>query len=136
MYAQPARGPPRCHRAIVRIHPNQLLLSMVYDPGLPLLTHRRCASGTVGSCARGRGVGLLLGVGVGRVRLGSFLGVLGGLRLVAGGVVGVLRGLGVIALLVMLGRLLVVLRGLLVVFSCLLVMLRCRVARHDLSPSL
>ncbi len=84
----------------------------------------------------GRGVGLLLGVGVGRVRLGSFLGVLGGLRLVAGGVVGVLRGLGVIALLVMLGRLLVVLRGLLVVFSCLLVMLRCRVARHDLSPSL
>ena len=47
------------------------------------------------------------------MRLGSFLGVLGGLRLVAGGVVGVLRGLGVIALLVMLGRLLVVLRGLL-----------------------
>ncbi len=68
-----------------------------------------------------------------RVGLGRFLGVLGGLSVVAGGVVGVLGGLRVVALFVVLGCLLGMLGGFLVALRCLAAVFRCRVAPWSVS---
>jgi len=79
-------------------------------------------------------VRLLLGLRVRRVAFGRFLDVMGGLEVLAGGVVGMLGGLGVITLSVVFSCLLVMLGGFLVVLGCLCVVFRCRVAGHGLSP--
>jgi len=68
------------------------------------------------------------------VAFGRFLDVMGGLEVMAGGVVGMLGGLGVITLSVVFRCLLVMLGGFLVVLGCLCVVFRCRVAGHGLSP--